>query len=424
MTPPSSFLLSIKKKEALFTRGLFFCLPIFTVTINKSLPLFLILLALSLTLTLGWKNTLSWRWNVPIVSLGLFLGWAGLSCVWSSQALASLGAFFRLLALMGMGLHVWQICVLLDEKVRTRLLVCALWGLIPALAWFIIESATQGQMWALLKEDTNEALVMYSAGSAALALFVWPLLSAFERFPKGRFVALACVCVVAFVLKLLYSHAAFYGFLLGVFVFGGTLWLGKRFFYAMMGASLMIMLGAPQLTSRFLAPESVEEMLPKQSAKLSYLHRAYIWSYVTHRIYEKPYAGWGFDAARHGALKQGLLWGSQKYGYNAAYNEALPGCDGEALPLHPHNAPLQIWLELGAVGALLWAAFLASLLWAVARAPLSRWALACASSSFAVAFFIGGTSYGAWQSWWIAALFLAAIFLRMGASPDRTAGSS
>lgn len=424
MTPPSSFLLSIKKKEALFTRGLFFCLPIFTVTINKSLPLFLILLALSLTLTLGWKNTLSWRWNVPIVSLGLFLGWAGLSCVWSSQGLASLGAFLRLFALMGMGLYVWQICVLPDEKVRTRLLVCALWGLIPALAWFIFESATQGQMWALLKENTYEALVMYSAGSAALALFVWPLLSTLERFPKGRFVVLACACVVALVLKLLYSHAAFYGFLLGVFVFGATLLLGKRFLYVMMGASLVIMLGAPQLTSRFLVPESVEEMLPKQSAKLSYLHRAYIWRYVTHRIYEKPCAGWGFDAARQDALKQGLLWGSQKYGYNAAYNEALPGCDGEALPLHPHNAPLQIWLELGAVGALLWAAFLASLLWTVARAPLSRWGMASAASSFAVAFFIGGTSYGAWQSWWIAALFLAAIFLRMGASPGKTAVSS
>jgi len=39
----------------------------------------------------------------------------------------------------------------------------------------------------------------------------------------------------------------------------------------------------------------------------------------------------------------------------------------QRLPLHPHNAPLQIWLELGAVGWLLMAGLVAAALLAVAR---------------------------------------------------------
>ncbi len=76
---------------------------------------------------------------------------------------------------------------------------------------------------------------------------------------------------------------------------------------------------------------------------------------------------------------------------------------------HPHNAPLQAWVETGAVGAALLTfaglAFLYRLRHLSARALAPR--LALAASAFAVA----SVAHGAWQGWWIAALAAAALWL-------------
>ena len=65
-------------------------------------------------------------------------------------------------------------------------------------------------------------------------------------------------------------------------------------------------------------------------------HRLLIWSFVGERIAERPLLGWGLDASR--AIPGGK-------------EEIRPGLT--RLPLHPHNAALQVWLELGMPGALL-----------------------------------------------------------------------
>jgi len=76
---------------------------------------------------------------------------------------------------------------------------------------------------------------------------------------------------------------------------------------------------------------------------------------------------------------------------------------------HPHNAPLQAWVETGALGAgLLTFAGLACL------ARLRRLAaadLAPRLALFAGAFAIASVAHGAWQGWWIAALAAAALWL-------------
>jgi O-antigen ligase len=85
----------------------------------------------------------------------------------------------------------------------------------------------------------------------------------------------------------------------------------------------------------------------------------------------------------------------------------------EQMPLHPHNAALQIWLEAGGIGAALTSLFvLLALSTAARRWPLSRPG-AAASLSFAVAaLLIAGLSYGIWQTWWLATLWLGAALAR------------
>ena len=127
-------------------------------------------------------------------------------------------------------------------------------------------------------------------------------------------------------------------------------------------------------------------------------HRAEIWSFVAGRIAEKPALGWGLDSSR-----------------------AMPGgkdkIDGtaERLPLHPHNGILQLWLELGAVGAAIGAAIAMLTAWratAPGEDPAARFAMA---GALAAALPVYATAYGAWQGWWMATLWLVVAFAQVAA---------
>lgn len=77
---------------------------------------------------------------------------------------------------------------------------------------------------------------------------------------------------------------------------------------------------------------------------------------------------------------------------------------------HPHNAAMQIWVEMGAVGALLALIALFSMLRAVSRLPsvLAAEQLAWIASVSLVAI----VGHGAWQGWWIAALGAGVVWFR------------
>ena len=83
---------------------------------------------------------------------------------------------------------------------------------------------------------------------------------------------------------------------------------------------------------------------------------------------------------------------------------------GLAIPLHTHNAALQLWLELGSVGAALAAAFFAWIVYRiVAWTGVNRRDGAMAAATLVSYLVIGGLSFGIWQEWWLALGAIAAI---------------
>ena len=115
-----------------------------------------------------------------------------------------------------------------------------------------------------------------------------------------------------------------------------------------------------------------------------------IWSFAGERIAERPLAGWGLDAAR------GIPGGKD------------PIRPGETwLPLHPHNAPLQVWLELGVPGAVLFALLVALPWYGLAVVPWPRIFVAAAGTSLAIALIASLATYGIWQEWWVATLWFS-----------------
>ncbi len=138
----------------------------------------------------------------------------------------------------------------------------------------------------------------------------------------------------------------------------------------------------------------------------SAVHRIYVWHFVTDRVFEHPWRGWGMDASRR------IPGGDQNLNL-----DPLAFWDRELLPLHPHNSALQAWLELGVPGGLL----MAVVIWIVlvppagAAPPLADPLRAAATTGYLV---IGGLSYGLWQNWWVAMAWLLAALAVGCVGPD------
>jgi O-antigen ligase len=116
-----------------------------------------------------------------------------------------------------------------------------------------------------------------------------------------------------------------------------------------------------------------------------------IWGYVAPRIAEAPWIGHGIDASRTitAVGQMGDLTFPQ-------------------VPLHPHSAPLQVWYELGAVGAGLLAALLAAGgLMAGQALATQAGAAAAACGAVAALAVLWSISYGAWQEWVLAVCGIA-----------------
>jgi O-antigen ligase len=138
--------------------------------------------------------------------------------------------------------------------------------------------------------------------------------------------------------------------------------------------------------------------------KFSAWHRLEIWSFVGRHIDEKPAFGWGLDASR-----------------------AIPGGtdltpEGRPwLPLHPHNAMLQVWLELGVLGAAWLALFVARLWLALGAVGWPRLYTAAAGGSLVTGITVALGSYGIWQEWLISTefltLFLVLVMAKLAAQP-------
>ena len=92
---------------------------------------------------------------------------------------------------------------------------------------------------------------------------------------------------------------------------------------------------------------------------------------------------------------------------------------GNPISSHPHNVVLQVWFELGAIGAMIALALLLLLIWRIDRLPASeRWA---AQAAYGTAYVVALLSYGIWQNQWIAMLFagaLVVILSRGGEAPE------
>lgn len=254
-------------------------------------------------------------------------------------------------------------------------------------------------------------LERFDRGTTVIGLLFWPIALGLLRARRIGFLAVLAVATVV-ALIIIPSSA-------------------NRLAFAAGGVAALTAIAAPRVVPRLVLigamafglvlPVAMPHLLPTNESvvalsdrapwiKFSGLHRLLIWRFASERVAERPLLGWGMDASRE------LPGGHTKL--TDTLSRAVVPDNAEALPLHPHNAFLQWWVELGAVGAVLGLAAVAALLLRVA-ALRSRDGLSTATAYAVAALTISLLGYGFWQSWWLSTLWLTGALLGSVAADSR-----
>lgn len=309
--------------------------------------------------------------------------------------------------------------LVLEEDLRWRLVRATTLGVAIAGAIILLDLATHGAaltpFWGH-QPSLEWRKIGYNRGETTLAMLL-PLAGVTLVTGLGRVgrIALAAAALALGVAAVLAgaSNSAKVAMLVGCVVF--------VIVYALPGLLRVMMWGcaAAVLAMPWALDAAPPRPIIEQSgASLqSIVHRTFIWDFTIARIKERPTLGWGLDASRR------MPGGDDEVTVSGFNKASQPGSGrvemtGQVMPLHPHNGALQIWLELGGLGAALAAGLILLAAECLRKLRLSRAAAAACAASFAAGFIVALVSYGIWQGWWLSALFLMAAAPALTRSKD------
>lgn len=322
--------------------------------------------------------------------LGL-LFWCALTMIWAEQA-APL-SLIRLTGVIALALLLPSLVAALDERKRKVLANIVIGSFVFVLVVLLIEGQTGAWLHRQLRpEDAIPRegewvpyLEMVAArGTAMLAPFSFlvAVLIASKTQQKilgAGFIALSCAA--AYMLPM---EASAIAVVVGAVVYGLALWQPRLTLNIVFIGCTAALILSPFIVSSALNRanlDSVDIEISRNEAQ-----RLAIWEFTSDEIFRRPVLGHGFDSSR----------------VIGARDNQVDGTNWQALPLHPHNAFLQIWLELGFIGVALTCAVLWSLWREIRAQALCSEETAVYMATFCAVLTIALISFGVWQYWWIA----------------------
>jgi exopolysaccharide production protein ExoQ len=367
-------------------------LPILVLVPHGVAPLVSIAGALAIGLVLPNGIAAFRRLQLPMALLGALVVWATVSAAWSVDPTHSLIIAARLFGLFAAGFALTAATDALASP--RRLLICFYTGVAVALVLAPLQFATDGLLTRpfftrgfyapQLNQATDTLAILVLPASATLVYH--------RRAGLGLVLATAALTIIYGLVGTAAKLSLSVGILVAPLLYLAPRNIGR----AAAILSVLIIITAPLSFARIARLQGVTET--SEGVKFSAWHRVMIWSFAGDRIAERPLSGWGLDASR-----------------------AIPGADEPVyegrvwLPLHPHNAAIQLWLELGVPGAALFALVVAWLWLSLAASSWPRLFAASAGASLVTAFVAAIGAYGIWQEWWIGTLWFSLfVILVMG----------
>jgi O-antigen ligase len=324
-----------------------------------------------------------------LVTLFALLIWAAVSTIWSPYHPKNPGNSTVLKLALQLPLYWSAICGArrADPALKALALQVMAWGMALLGVVFLVETATgaaiyrwlHGAFYPPIALDRAEVNVAHATFVAAV---LWPLATVGAKSGLRMVLSLVTAAGFAAAAHTFWADAPLLAIVLaplvGLAVYRWP-WWGPR---VMAGVVAALFLAAPGIVWAVRATGDYPVL--QRDVPLSWSMRLGYWSHAIDWISDKPLLGWGVDASRMFA----------------------PG-----IQLHPHDVPLQIWLELGLVGVVMTAVF-----WGVTLQRLSRPApspfAAATAASVAVYLLFAAVNFGIWQEWFLA---LGAIIVILNA---------
>jgi len=348
------------------------------------------------------------------IVLALALAWAVTTLMWTPDFQTAANSLARVTALSILGLLALR---LVDEAPPhpEPVAICLAGGCLVAAIALAGDYTTDNALSSALLHLKGSQDYAYAAksqlnrGATVAAILVWPLLhlGVSLRRPFIFCAAIALIGVISIGDSMAARMALIAGIGAGILAIAAPAWSAR----VVGAAALALVVLSPMVAERLPHPPDSFDLLP--SLPLSSHHRLAIWQFAGSAIGERPWEGWGFDSSRvlPGGDEQVRI---EHHFPDSGWMDSF--ISGPRMPLHPHNGVLQIWLELGIPGAIFASLVLIAILRGAARtvSPHHRvqaMILATLSASLTVVC----VSYGLWQNWWYASLWIAAIFVRLSA---------
>ena len=374
----------------------------------------------AVALLIGWRSR-GWRfpWSLKLLTGPALaaLAWGALSALWAVEPDLAISRAAKLTAATAFGVIILVGLVNLPGKRRFQIGIALCIGLALAVVIIAVDLWLEGGLRRAIRDDASYVgMASLNNGMTWIMLLIWPAALWLWRaagITGRRWLRLIAPVLVAACVPLLMkleSQSSLTAFGLGSATFIAVAAAPRLVPYAMAIGIAVSTVAAPLAVLVVFKATRLTEWF--QALPSTMVHRAYIWEFSAQRIMERPLLGWGLDSSR-------VIPGGHRMvtDVNPDLSHNVYGLM-ELMPLHPHNAPLQLWLELGLPGALLFVAVTGALLVAIARRVRDRLAAATATTVLVVAIALSSFSYGIWQTWWLAALWIVAALTAMQMRPN------
>jgi O-antigen ligase len=375
----------------------------------------IVVVAMGLTPLLAWLGPLGFAvvfgvlglFSLPAIRIGdadrplavvllTALIWAGVSTLWSPFHPSRPDNNTALKLALQLPLYWALVCAARRARPDLRRLALAVfaWGTAALgfvlLAEFALDAGIYERLHVAFYEPIRHDLAQTAMAHSSFVLaLIWPVaLAAGRRLNLTSWIALPMVAGAVTAGGRFGAEAPVLSVLAaGLAGLAALRWssLAPR---VMAGIAAVYFLIAPAVVAAVRATGGYERL--KDAVELSWSMRLGFWSHAVDWIGDHPLRGWGLDASR--MFSPGIV-------------------------LHPHDAALQVWLELGAPGAVLAAAVWWLAFGRLAR-PRAEMAAAAVAASAAVYLLFSAINFGVWQEWWLALAALVGVMAALLMSPQ------
>ncbi len=329
------------------------------------------------------------RLDRSFLALALLFAFLSLaSAAWSIVPARSLAGAFQITGIFA-GALIFLGQPALPQKTGRRVMRAMALAYVAAALILAFDWSAGFPIEGFLSGDAPNAAAKYNRGVAYAVLFAWPVAGLLWRERAWRtllpllFALLAALLITLSLtakLAALAALAAFAAAAAAPRVTGAVLAGGSALFAAFAPFLLRLVSSYRDLLAPYV--------------KHSGVVRLEIWNYMTARVFQRPFLGWGFWSAAFLPISRREL-------ESAGWSHA-PG-------FYPHDQWLQIWVETGVFGAFL--ALVCTLLALKRARGLSLSLRPFAYASFAAAMTISLADFDlATDSWWAALAVCAYLF--------------